>query len=268
LYGDTPSEGFSCIGFVSFVFRQLGVYVPGGIDQAWNSAPHVAANDLMPGDILFFSNTFFPGLSHVAIYIGNGQMIGADNFAVGVTIDDINNPYWSARYTGATRPLAMLATVAHVAPVPAVQPQPAPTITRPITPLRVGSMILPASSTVSLYTGPGYQYGALKTLNPDRFLSIVQEDGSWYKVRSGATSGWVSATNVRVAPGTTVRRAIADAGVTSPIQNVMSAHAQGEMASFATKVGRLVTRTRGWVQVDLHTRGISRASAAYLLTGA
>jgi cell wall-associated NlpC family hydrolase len=103
--GDTPA-GFSCIGFVTFVYRLNGIYVPGDIGMAWSSAPHVMRTRLMPGDILFFSNTVFAGLSHVAIYVGGGQMIGADNFAVGVSIDRLDDPYWASRYTGAVRPLA------------------------------------------------------------------------------------------------------------------------------------------------------------------
>ena len=82
IIGNSPSTGFSCIGFVNFVFHQNGVYVPFATPSAWNSAPHVPYNELMPGDVLFFSNTVFAGLSHVAIYIGNDLMIGADSCAL------------------------------------------------------------------------------------------------------------------------------------------------------------------------------------------
>jgi len=102
--GDSPTTGFSCIGFVHFIFAQHGVDVPYDIPMAWNSEPHVALDDLLPGDLLFYSNTVFAGLSHVGIYIGNGKMVGADNFTVGVTIDDITDSYWMQHFTGVTRP--------------------------------------------------------------------------------------------------------------------------------------------------------------------
>ena len=114
IIGNSPSTGFSCIGFVNYVFQQNGVNVPFDIPMAWNSAPHVAMNELMPGDVLFFSNTVFAGLSHVAIYIGDDQMIGADSFAVGVTTDRLSDRYWTEHYTGATRPLALIGS----APMP------------------------------------------------------------------------------------------------------------------------------------------------------
>src|SRR5579884_2053298 len=55
--GDDPSTGFSCIGFVHFVFAQHGVYVPEDLSKAFASAPQVAQADLQPGDLVFFQNT-------------------------------------------------------------------------------------------------------------------------------------------------------------------------------------------------------------------
>ena len=175
--GNTPA-GFSCIGFVNFVFHQNGVYVPFDIPMAWSSAPHVDESQLMPGDVLFFSNTVFAGLSHVAIYIGNNQMIGADSFSVGVTIDQVNDAYWSSHYTGATRPLALLGT----SPMPGQQATATPSTRHVAVPTAVatpagrrlrlsatapkGSLIEPASASVSLFSGPGYEYMPVSTLTP------------------------------------------------------------------------------------------------------
>lgn len=200
--GNTPSEGFSCIGFVNFVFHQLGVFVPYDIDQAWNSEPHVTGTNLMPGDILFYSNTVFAGLSHVAIYIGNDEMIGADNFSVGVTTDKITDPYWTEHYTGATRPLALQGSAPTPIQASLVSPDPTPTAAPLIASLPVGGTVQPVSNQVAMYSGPGYQYTPLNTLSPDTVLTIIQVVGSWYSVHSGATYGWVSANlvhTVRVA---------------------------------------------------------------------
>src|SRR5437868_3217330 len=104
--GDAPATGFSCIGFAHFVFAQNGVYVPEDLSKAYAGAPHVDQNNLQPGDLVFFQNTVWQGLSHVALYIGNGQMIAADSYQTGVERDTLSDPYWQAHYFGATRPLA------------------------------------------------------------------------------------------------------------------------------------------------------------------
>jgi len=104
--GDSPSTGFSCIGFVHFVFAQNGVNVPGTLGAAFASAPKVDQSHLQPGDLVFFQNTGRRGISHVDIYIGDGKMIGADSFQTGVRWDTLSDSYWQQHYLGATRPLA------------------------------------------------------------------------------------------------------------------------------------------------------------------
>jgi uncharacterized protein YgiM (DUF1202 family) len=198
--GNTPA-GFSCIGFVNFVFHQNGVYVPFDSDMAWASAPHVDKSQLLPGDILFFSNTVFAGLSHVAIYIGNGEMIGADSFAVGVTTDQVNDPYWVSHYTGATRPLALLGTsprpgTAATSSTPVATPT--PTEAPIVAAAPGGSWLQPLSPSVNLYSGPGYEYTALTSLLQNGLLYVVQSQGGWYNVRTpGNLYGWVSAGQVK-----------------------------------------------------------------------
>lgn len=221
--GNSPATGFSCIGFVNYVFAQNGVNVPFDIPAAWNSAPRVAMNDLLAGDVLFFSNTVFAGLSHVAIYIGNGQMIGADSFAVGVTTDRLADSYWTQHYTGATRPLALVGT----SPMPGsgtggtstgatATPPATPTNTPPdgsigtsaratatATPAQQpaayapsGTLLQPLATTVGLYSGPGYGYETVEILGPSSVLVVLQGQGGWYDVRLGDTYGWVNAGDV------------------------------------------------------------------------
>jgi hypothetical protein len=70
---------------------------------------------MQPGDVLLFANTFHAGLSHAAIYIGGGQMVGADNFSVGVHVDDVYDGYWGPRFVGAIRIAPYAAPTPHVA---------------------------------------------------------------------------------------------------------------------------------------------------------
>lgn len=98
--GTSPQTGFDCSGFTQYVFRHFGIGLGRtALDQFGEGMP-VSMADLEPGDLVFFS-TYAPGATHVGIYIGNGQMIDAQD--EGVTIASIHNSYWAARYIGARR---------------------------------------------------------------------------------------------------------------------------------------------------------------------
>jgi cell wall-associated NlpC family hydrolase len=69
----------------------------------------VPMDQLQPGDLLFFQNTNWPGLSHVGIYIGDGKFVHAEYYGVGVTVSSLSNDprdanYWSVHYRTANRP--------------------------------------------------------------------------------------------------------------------------------------------------------------------
>jgi len=108
--GNSPSTGFSCIGFVSFVYRSNGIPLPGDLGGALAYAQRVPFSDLSPGDILYFQNTVWTGLSHAAIYIGGGTFIHAEWYNRGVVISSFRNDpvdgsnYWISKYLGANRP--------------------------------------------------------------------------------------------------------------------------------------------------------------------
>jgi len=107
--GDSPATGFSCIGFVSYVYRQLGVDMGGSLGAAMSQYPVVPESQLLPGDIIFFQNTWWPGVSHVGIYIGHGKIIHAEDPQNGVTINKlVNDPrsgnYYQEHYLQAERP--------------------------------------------------------------------------------------------------------------------------------------------------------------------
>jgi cell wall-associated NlpC family hydrolase len=56
---------------------------------------HVSRNELQPGDLVFF----FPTISHVGIYIGNGLMVDAPSAGQDVMVQPV---MWNA-YVGAVR---------------------------------------------------------------------------------------------------------------------------------------------------------------------
>lgn len=99
--GSTPSTSFDCSGFVSWVYTQSGVYNIGR-DTAqgiYNRCVPVSAADARPGDLLFFTGTYSTTsyITHIAIYVGNGQMLHAGN-PIGYA--SINTPYWQQHFAG------------------------------------------------------------------------------------------------------------------------------------------------------------------------
>jgi cell wall-associated NlpC family hydrolase len=62
----------------------------------------IKADDLAPGDILFFTTTE-PGPSHVAIAIGGDQFVHAPSSTGVVRVEQLSSSYWSPRYLGARR---------------------------------------------------------------------------------------------------------------------------------------------------------------------
>jgi len=101
-FGGTTPSGFDCSGYIQYVFNHFGISLPRTSAEQINVGTAVSKSDLQPGDLVFFKNTYKPGISHTGIYLGNHKVISAEN--EGVAISDINtNPYWAPRYAGARR---------------------------------------------------------------------------------------------------------------------------------------------------------------------
>jgi cell wall-associated NlpC family hydrolase len=103
--GHAPDTGFDCSGFVWYVYKQAGIALP--LHDLWGqlaAGPRVPRAQLLPGDVVFFENTYQPGLSHDGIYIGGGRFISAATEGKGVRVDRLDDPYWGPRYFGASRP--------------------------------------------------------------------------------------------------------------------------------------------------------------------
>ena len=102
--GHSPS-GFDCSGFTWYVYKEAGIAVPN--HDLWgqlNAGPRIGRDQLQPGDLVFFQNTYKPGISHSGVYLGGGRFINAETEAVGVQIRSLSDPYWSPRFIGGSRP--------------------------------------------------------------------------------------------------------------------------------------------------------------------
>lgn len=95
VWGAAGPSAFDCSGLVVWAFAQEGISLPHYTGDLWNSGVHVPRADLEPGDLVFF----FPDISHVGIYLGNGLMVDAPDFGETVRVEPV---YWSA-FVGAVR---------------------------------------------------------------------------------------------------------------------------------------------------------------------
>lgn len=102
--GHGPKK-FDCSGLVYYVYQQFGYSLKPGARNQWSVLDEkIKKDDLMPGDLLFFSkNGKASGIFHVGIYIGDGQFIHAANRSKGVIITDIDEAWYAKRYLGAKR---------------------------------------------------------------------------------------------------------------------------------------------------------------------
>ena len=105
IWGGSSPNGFDCSGFTWYVYRQAGVSIPNhDLQGQMNAGRKISRDQLQPGDLVFFQNTYMPGLSHVAVYLGGGRFINAESEKVGVQIRSMSDPFWSSRFVGASRP--------------------------------------------------------------------------------------------------------------------------------------------------------------------
>ena len=89
--GNTPQSGFDCSGFTKYVFAKQGIQLPRTSREQARAGQGVALDfgAMLPGDIMLFAE---PGeaISHVAIYVGSGQIIHASSGGGGVGYTDLN----------------------------------------------------------------------------------------------------------------------------------------------------------------------------------
>lgn len=97
----TTTKGFDCSGFTSYVFKQFKITLPHSSSAQSAMGKKVAEEDLKPGDLVFF-NTSGRGVSHVGIYVGDGEFAHSSS-SKGVIISKLSESYYAKRYMSARR---------------------------------------------------------------------------------------------------------------------------------------------------------------------
>jgi len=92
--GTTGPSTFDCSGLMYAAYKQVGISLPRTSQAQFSAGTSVSKGDLQPGDLVFY----YGGITHVGMYIGNGQIVHAANPRSGVVTASVNSmPYQGAR---------------------------------------------------------------------------------------------------------------------------------------------------------------------------
>lgn len=82
VWGGAGPDSFDCSGLVQYAYAAAGIQLPHSSSMQSTMGTPVAYSDLQPGDLVFF----YSPVSHVAMYIGNGQIVQASTYGQPVSV--------------------------------------------------------------------------------------------------------------------------------------------------------------------------------------
>ncbi|MPZ62946.1 MAG: hypothetical protein GEU93_16975 [Propionibacteriales bacterium] len=95
VYGAAGPDAFDCSGLTMYAWAAAGVSLPHSSSAQYGSGTPVSSSELQLGDLVFY----YDPISHVGMYIGNGQIVDAANPETGVRVTGV----FSMPYSGAVR---------------------------------------------------------------------------------------------------------------------------------------------------------------------
>ncbi|MFP4149877.1 MAG: NlpC/P60 family protein [Nitriliruptoraceae bacterium] len=88
-WGATGPGAFDCSGLVTYAYRAVGItHLPRSSAAMYGATTRISRADLRPGDLVFY----YSPVSHVAIYIGNNQVVEAPNSGATVRVRTLQGP--------------------------------------------------------------------------------------------------------------------------------------------------------------------------------
>jgi len=105
VWGGTTPDGFDCSGYVQYLYKKHNINLPRTAWAQSKKGTPVNKNNLQKGDLLFFLTDKKRGIpiTHVGIYIGNGQFIHAASKKKGIIISPIDRGYYANKFVSARR---------------------------------------------------------------------------------------------------------------------------------------------------------------------
>jgi peptidoglycan DL-endopeptidase CwlO len=100
LWGGTScSPGYDCSGLVQAAWASAGVAIPRDTYEQWDALTHIPMSDLAPGDLIYYN-----GESHVAMYVGGGDIIDAPQTGMDVEKIPMDTSWYAENEDGAVQP--------------------------------------------------------------------------------------------------------------------------------------------------------------------
>jgi len=84
--GTSLTNGTDCSGFTMRIYQRYGIYLPHSSRAQPNHGTKISRDQIRPGDLIFYGNG--RSINHVAIYMGNGQVVHASNARDGIKISN------------------------------------------------------------------------------------------------------------------------------------------------------------------------------------
>jgi peptidoglycan DL-endopeptidase CwlO len=97
--GTTCHPGYDCSGLVQAAWASAGVAIPRDTYEQWDALTHIPMSDLAPGDLIYYN-----GESHVAMYVGGGEIIDAPQTGMDVEKIPMSTSWYAENEDGAVRP--------------------------------------------------------------------------------------------------------------------------------------------------------------------
>jgi cell wall-associated NlpC family hydrolase len=87
VWGGAGPNSFDCSGLVRFAWAVAGLALPHNSGAQYRATTRISSRALQPGDLVFYGS---PEPWHVSMYIGNGQVVAADNSGTPVRVESMN----------------------------------------------------------------------------------------------------------------------------------------------------------------------------------
>ena len=99
--GADGPDAFDCSGLVVYAWRSVGVELEHYSYAQYKATERISLKDAVPGDLAFY---FENGAHHVSIYIGDGKVVQASDYGIGVITGTVKNSPWTREhFTGMGR---------------------------------------------------------------------------------------------------------------------------------------------------------------------
>jgi cell wall-associated NlpC family hydrolase len=102
-FGGNGERGYDCAGLVRTAYAASGIRLPRTTTALFSAGLPISRDELRPGDLVFFRNTYRRGISHVGIYVGSGRFVHAPSRGGRVRTDVLHSAYYASRFAVARR---------------------------------------------------------------------------------------------------------------------------------------------------------------------